>query len=395
MIASRSHRELRVRLTPPGARRDRRRGQRAARPTCRCSTGWCRAVWPSARTGLRAPAGARAGARRAPPRAPAGDRRRRRAGADVDVVVVLTPPAAHAEHRPRRAGGRPPRRRREAARALAGGGRAASRRSPRTRGRHLLAAPFVQLSPTLPRALDASSRDGALGRVHSAPRPVRQRGLDVGGLVPRRRGRAAGRGRHLQRQEPGRCSLGPVVEVLAAEAHGRAGAGHRAARESPPARTSSHAILRHAGGALSSVVASQAIAALPAPGARAVRHRRHREPARRRLGPARAARCGATSAAAWELHEPLDADVALGRRSARARRSRSREGRPPLTALDLDLHLLDVLDAARAARRPRARPAVASTFAPLDLRLDVAAERRPPARPHPARPTSSRPPCGA
>jgi hypothetical protein len=47
------------------------------------------------------------------------------------------------------------------------------------------------------------------------------------------------------------------------------------------------------------------------------------------------------------------------------------EGREPLAEIDQDLHLLDVVDAARAAAAGGRPTAVASGFPPLDLRLEL------------------------
>ena len=52
------------------------------------------------------------------------------------------------------------------------------------------------------------------------------------------------------------------------------------------------------------------------------------------------------------------------------RQSRAcREERPPLASLEHDLHLLDVIAAARVSAVERAAVRVDSAFAPLDLRL--------------------------
>ena len=264
MSAGASHRELAEGLTP-GSASGSSAPATCCRPTCRCSTGWSPAGWHGRdRSARAAPRRAPSSGARRPGLAPRRRRRgvlalrRRRRG-------VITPPAAHAELVRAALEARQARRVREAGRAVAGGGRAARSRSRRTRGLHLLAAPFVQLSPTF-RELWTRVADGAIGARALGPRAVRQRGLDVGDLVPRRRRRAAGRGRDLQPQEPARC-WGPVVEVLRGGGDGRAAPrdrGRRTIDDPGPDVVARRAAPR--GGALSSVVASQAIQRYRRPG---------------------------------------------------------------------------------------------------------------------------------
>ena len=147
-------------------------------------------------------------------------------------------------------------------------------------------------------------------------------------------------------------------------------------------------MLRHAGGALSSVVASQAVQRYRRPGLELY----GTEGSANLLGDdwdPRGLEVWRNERGAWELREPLDATW-LWADGLRELVVALAEGRPPLTALDLDLHLLDVLDAARRQRgdgqRGRGR---------LDVRAARPAPRpgrraTPPARPHAARPTSSR-----
>ncbi len=47
-----------------------------------------------------------------------------------------------------------------------------------------------------------------------------------------------------------------------------------------------------------------------------------------------------------------------------------RTGRPPLTSLEHDLHLIEILDAARRSSISGAAVPVESTFEPLDLTLE-------------------------
>ena len=346
MIASGSHRELRVRLTPPVRVGDSGLRQRpAGLPAGARSPGAARPG--GVRPGLRAAAGAARGARRAPARPAARGRRRRRCSAAqrrrrrADAAGAATRSTCAPRWRP--AATSSSRSRWRLTRADA---EAARPRSPRTRGLHLLAAPFVQLSPTF-RELWTLVADGALGHVALGPRPVRQRGLDLGGLVPRRRRRAAGRGRHLQPQEP-RAAARPGRRGAGRGGHGRAAPRGRRRRGRRRARTSSTRCCATPGGALSSVVASQAVQRYRRPGLELYgtegsanllgddwdprglevwrNDARHLGVARARWTPRGCGRTGCASSS-W----------------------RCAEGRPPLTALDLDLHLLDVLDAARTS----------------------------------------------
>ena len=196
---------------------------------------------------------------------------------DVEVVVVLTPPAAHAEltrsaleHGKHVVVEKPFAESRAEGEALS--------RLASERGLHLLVAPFVQLSPTF-RVLWTTVRDGALGHVHSARGLYGNAGshwttwYHSGGPGPL--GEAG-----IYNLKSLTALLGPVVEVLAAEALAvptRHAGGSEIAHPDPDV---SHAVLRHAEGALSSVVVEPGDPALPASRARAVRDCRHGEPAR-------------------------------------------------------------------------------------------------------------------
>ena len=221
----------------------------------------------------------------------------------VDVVVVITPPALHAEH---------VRLALEAGKHVlcekpVGEGRAEAEplyRLAAERGLLLLAAPFVQLNPTF-RALWTAVADGAIGRPHSARALYGTAGATWAAVVPRRQRRAAGRARHLQPQEPHRAA--------------RAGRRRSRSRRAPPCRHGrsparvldepghdvQHVILRHAGGALSSLVTGQAI-------------QRYRRPALEVYGTEGTANLlgddwdssgyelWRNSAAFWESHDSLD-----------------------------------------------------------------------------------------
>jgi predicted dehydrogenase len=275
---------------------------------------------------------------------------------EVDVVVVLTPPAAHVEvatialeHGKHVVVEKPLALRRGDAEPLVA--------LARERGLLLLVAPFVQLAPTF-RALWTELRGGAIGDVHSARGLYGNAGspwaawYHEGGVGP-----LAEAGVYNLKSLA--LLLGPAVEVLAAEAHAVPG------RTDPDV---AHVIVRHASGALSTVTASQAM-------------QRYRRPALELYGTAgtanllgddwdpRGYEVWRNKTGAWHEREAIDATWhwADGLREAVVA---LRDGRPALTDLELDLHLLDVLDAARVASREQAAVSVESSFTPLDLRYD-------------------------
>lgn len=289
--------------------------------------------------------------------------------ADVEVVVVITPPASHAElarlaleHGKHVVVEKPFAESRKEGADLA--------RLASERGLHLLAAPFVQLSPTF-RALWTIVADGALGHVHSARGLYGNAGshwttwYHSGGPGP-----LAEAG--IYNLKSLTALLGPVTEVLAAEALAvpTRHAGGRGI--SAPDPDVSHVVLRHEAGALSSVVSSQAI-------------QRYRRPALELYGTVgtanllgddwdpRGFEVWRNEAGFWARHDAIEPTWlwADGLREAVAC---VRERRQPLGNLEHDLHLLDVVEAARLAASQRAPAPVDSSFAPLDLRLE------PPAR---------------
>jgi len=174
----------------------------------------------------------------------------------VDVVVVITPPALHAEH---------VRLALEAGKHVlcekpVGEGRAEAEplyRLAAHRGRLLLAAPFVQLNPTF-RAMWTAIADGAIGRAHSARALYGTAGAtwalwfhdgSVGPLAEL----------GIYNLKSLTALLGPVEEIQIAESTAvpiREVAGERF---DEPGHDVQHVILRHAGGALSSLVTGQAI----------------------------------------------------------------------------------------------------------------------------------------
>ena len=284
---------------------------------------------------------------------------------DVDVVVVITSPDAHAdlaksalEHgkhvlvekplAPSAAEGR-------ALVELAG-----------ERGLHLLAAPFVQLSPTF-RVLWTLVHEGAIGDVHSARGLYGNAGshwsawYHASGVGP-----LAEAG--IYNLKSLTALLGPVVEVQAADGRStisRVIDGHAIDDPDPDV---SHVLLRHASGALSSVVSGQAI-------------QRYRRPALELYGTAgsvnllgddwdpRGIEVWRNATGRWELIEPVDSTW-LWADGLRELVLALRDGRPPLAESAHDLHLLDIVAAAREATSTRSAAHVSSDFPPLSLRLD-------------------------
>jgi predicted dehydrogenase len=284
---------------------------------------------------------------------------------EVDVVVVITPPATHGEL---------------ARLALEHGKHvvvekpfAASRGEGEElaalaaeRGLHLLAAPFVQLAPTF-RALWTIVSDGAIGHVHSARGLYGNAGshwttwYHAGGPGP-----LAEAG--IYNLKSLTALLGPVEEVLAADALAvpvRQAAGVEITEPDPDV---SHVVLRHAGGALSSVVSGQAV-------------QRYRRPALELYGTEgtanllgddwdpRGIEVWRNADGSWVETDAIEPTWlwADGLREAIAA---VREARPPLASIDHDLHLLDVVAAARVAAAERSAVPVDSSFAPLELRYE-------------------------
>jgi predicted dehydrogenase len=288
---------------------------------------------------------------------------------DVDVVVVLTPPASHSEltrlaleHGKHVVVEKPFAASRAEGEALV--------RLASDRGLHLLAAPFVQLAPTL-RALWTVVRDGALGDVHSARGLYGNAGshwttwYHSGGPGP-----LAEAG--IYNLKSLTALLGPVVEVFAAEALAVATRHAGASKITDPDPDVSHVVLRHADGALSSVLSSQAI-------------QRYRRPALELYGTdgtanllgddwdPRGYEVWRNERGSWEEHDAIE-PTWLWADGLREAVVCVRENRAPLASLDHDLHLLDVVAAARISAENGAAVRVDSSFEQLDLRLE------PPAR---------------
>jgi predicted dehydrogenase len=282
----------------------------------------------------------------------------------VDVIVVITPPALHAEH---------VRLALEAGKHVlcekpVGEGREEAEplyRLASERGLMLLAAPFVQLNPTF-RALWTAVADGAIGRPHSGRALYGTAGAtwaawfhdgSVGPLAEL----------GIYNLKSLTALLGPVEELHVAEGTAVPTREVAGALLEQPGQDVQHVILRHAGGALSSIVTGQAI-------------QRYRRPALEIYGTEGTANLlgddwdssgyelWRNSAAFWESHDSLD-PTWLWCDGLRELVACVRERRAPLASSSHDLHLLDIVEAARVASRERRAVAVGSEFDALDLRV--------------------------
>jgi predicted dehydrogenase len=234
-----------------------------------------------------------------------------------------------------------------------------------------MCAPFVQLAPTF-RALWSRICDGAIGKVHSA------RGLY--GNAGSTWARWYHDGSVSPLAEIGiynlkslTAILGPVTEVLAAEALSVAEREICGEPVKSGGTDVSHVILRHQTSALSSLVSSHAI-------------QRYRRPALEFYGTEgtanllgddwdpRGFEIWRNQAACWEEFEPVDptwlwadglAEMVIA----------LRENRPPLHNMDHDIHLLEVIEACEKAAREKRAIAVKSRFPRLDLRLQERQDR--------------------
>ena len=292
---------------------------------------------------------------------------------DVDVVVVLTPATSHPElARLALEHGKHVLVEKPLAGSRAEG--AALADLARDGGLRLVAAPFVHLAPTF-RALWTEITDGAIGRVHTA------RGLygvappdwntwmyEVGPLVDL----------GIYNLKSLTSLFGPVVEVTAAETTATATRSVAGARVDGGVPDVIHVIARHEQGALSSVIASWEIHG-------------YRRPALELYGTEgtanllgddwdpRGYQIFRTTERSWREVEPFD-PTWLWTDGLRDLVAAVLEGRAPVGNIEQDLHLLEVVDAARTAASERAAMPVISRFDPIDLRLGT--DESPPAHVH-------------
>jgi predicted dehydrogenase len=296
------------------------------------------------------------------------DDARRVLESDAAVVVVITPPESHAEltrlaleHGKHVVAEKPLALSLAAAEPLF--------ELATERDLHLLAAPFVQLAPTF-RALWGELRNGAIGHVHTGRGLYGNAGshwaswYHASGVGP-----LAEAG--IYNLKSLTALLGPVVEVLAAETTAVPAREVAGGRISSPDPDVSHVVLRHEGGALSSVVASQAIQRYRRPGLELY----GTEGTANLLGDdwdPRGFDIWRNEAGRWEEYEAID-PTWLWADGLREAVLAVREGRAPLAEPTHDLHVLDVVDAARRAAASGAAVAVSSRFEQLDLRPEEVA----------------------
>ncbi len=284
---------------------------------------------------------------------------------DVDIVVIVTPPDLH-----------PPQVRlvlEHGHHVLCEKPLAASRseaeglfQTARARGLHLLVAPFVQTNPTF-RELWTVLEDGAIGRVHSARALYGTAGStwatwfhDAGmGPLP---------DIGIYNLRSLTALLGPVVETYAVDVTAvpqRVAAGVTVEHPDPD---TVHLLLRHTSGALSSLVSSYAI-------------QHYRRPALELYGTEGTANLlgddwdptgfelWQNDAATWTLHEPADATWRWTD-GLRELVQAIHDERAPRASESWDLHLVEILETARASVAEHRPIPVTSTFTLPELRLE-------------------------
>jgi len=280
---------------------------------------------------------------------------------DVDVVAILTSADSHAElARLALEHGKHVLVEKPLAGSRAEGADLAAMASEE--GLHVLAAPFVHLAPTF-RALWFEIAAGSIGHVHTArglygvPAPDWNTWMvEVGPLVDL----------GFYNLKSLTSLLGPVAEIVAADS---TGTGTRVEGLAPDVM---HLIARHEAGTLSSVIASWQIHA-------------YRRPALELYGAAgtanllgddwdpRGYQIYRTQDGSWREVESLD-PTWLWTDGLRELVMAVREDRAPLANIDQDLHLLEVVEAARLAASSGEVVPVVSRFDAIDLRLPRTSE---------------------
>jgi len=284
----------------------------------------------------------------------------------VDLVVILTPPQTHAElARAALAAGRHV----LVEKPLAVGPEAASALfdEARAAGLVLLAAPFVHLSPTF-RRLWTLVRDGAIGSIHAARAHYGNPGSTWAAWYHEDPAATLG-DVGIYNLKSLAALLGPVVEVRAAcaTALGRRRIGDSEIDAKDP--DTWQLVLRHVSGALSSVLASHATW-------------RYRRPAIELYGTEGTANLLGDdwdphgielyreSTGSWELIDPSDATW-LWTDGLREAVTAIRSGAEPLGDPTLDVHVLEVIEAAMRAAAEDQPVDVKGRFSPIEaLRFD-------------------------
>jgi len=231
------------------------------------------------------------------------------------------------------------------------------------RGLHLLMAPFVHLAPTF-RALWGFVQEGAIGRVHSARGLYGNAGSHA--LWHHQDGVGPLAEKGIYNLKSLTALLGPATEVLAAEATAVVPRVVGDVEVRYPDPDVSHIILRHESGVLSSIVSSDAIQRYRRPGLELY----GTEGTANLLGDdwdPRGFAIWRNQTGRWEEYEPLEGtwSWADGLREAVMALW---EGRTPLAEPSQDLHILEIIEAARRSAKERAAVPINSRFRPLDLR---------------------------
>jgi predicted dehydrogenase len=235
----------------------------------------------------------------------------------------------------------------------------------RSRHLHILASPFVQLSPTF-RALWTRVTRGDIGDVHSGRALYGNLGsahaawYHKGGIGP-----LAEAG--IYNIKSLTAFIGPVSAVYAARMTAlrpRVIAGQRIANPDPDVV---HVLIQHQSGALSSMVASHAIwayrrTAIELYGTKGTANLLGDDwdPRGYELWPSRSG--------VWEVHDPIDPTWHWSD-GLREIVTVLRERRSPLASLEHDLHVLDVIEAASLSSNSGQAVEVTSTYDLPDLTL--------------------------
>jgi len=286
--------------------------------------------------------------------------------AEVDVIVLITPPQTHFElataalERDKHVVCEKPL-------ALSRDHGSALFELAADRGVHLIAAPFVHLSPSF-RQLWTVIENGELGVVHSARGLYGNAGAPWAGWMHTTGvGPLAEMG--IYNIKSLTSVLGPATEVLAFETLSEISRLVDGRPLADPEDDVSHLVMRHDGGAVSSVLASQAI-------------HRYRRPALEFYGSEgtvnmlgddwdpTAIELWTARRGRWETIDPPDSTWSWAD-GLRELVLALKDGRKPLASPEQDLHVLEILDAARRSARVSTPVSVESSFEPIGLRVDL------------------------
>jgi predicted dehydrogenase len=288
----------------------------------------------------------------------------------VDLVVILTPPGPHAALalEALKAGRHVLV---EKPLAASAGEAAALFARARSAGLVLLAAPFVQLSPSF-RRLWTLLQDGAIGSVHAARAHYGNPGSTWAAWYHQDPAATLG-DVGIYNLKSLAALLGPVREVRAASATASPRRTIDGAQVDARDPDTWQLVLRHDGGALSSVLASHATWRYRRPGIELY----GTEGSANLLGDdwdPHGIELYREARGTWDLIEPDDGTW-LWTDGLREAVAAIGTGRTPLAEPDLDVHLLEVIEAATVAATEGRAVEVQSGFPPLDsLRFEARTE---------------------